>query len=39
MSKAVPEQQRQDRWRVSRRFEGDRDPEALVRALLEAHRR
>ena len=24
-------------WRVSRRFEGDRGPEALLRALIQAH--
>lgn len=26
-------------WRVSRCFEGDRNPEELLRALIQAHRR
>ena len=26
-------------WRISRRFDGARDPEALVRALIQAHKR
>ena len=26
-------------WRISRRFDGARDPEALVRALIKAHRK
>lgn len=25
-------------WRVSRRFDGDKDPRALVVALIQAHR-
>ena len=25
-------------WRISRRFDGTRDPEALVRALIRAHK-
>ena len=28
-----------DRWRISRQFQGDRDPEALLRALIQAHLR
>ena len=26
-------------WRISRRFDGARDPESLVRALIKAHRK
>ena len=26
-------------WQVTRRFEGARDPEELLRALIQAHRR
>ena len=28
----------QPAWRVVRCFEGDRDPEALLRALIQAHK-
>lgn len=33
-----PTQGKQAAWRVSRRFEGNRGPEALLRALIQAHK-
>lgn len=30
---------KRERWQIIRRFEGTRDPEELLRALIQAHRR
>lgn len=39
MTKTDVVQMQQGHWQVRRQFEGDRDPETLVRALIQAHRR
>lgn len=39
MTKEAHQRKQLEDWKVRRQFEGDRDPEALVRALIQAHRR
>ncbi|MBS6216488.1 MAG: hypothetical protein KH704_06150 [Clostridiales bacterium] len=37
MPTQTPAPHRPDSWRISRRFEGNRSPEAVVQALIRAH--
>lgn len=39
MTKQAVQEKQQGHWQVRRQFEGDRDPQALVRDLIQAHRR
>lgn len=37
--KAEKQSGKREKWQVTRRFDGERDPEELLRALIQAHRR
>lgn len=39
MTRKTPNETQRAYWQIHRRFEGGKDPEALVRALIQAHRR
>lgn len=39
MTQTAVQDKQQGHWQVRRQFEGDRDPEELMRALIQAHRR
>ena len=37
MAPQAPQNNRNDAWRISRCLEGDKSPEELLRALIQAH--
>lgn len=37
MAPQAAQNNRNDAWRISRYFEGDKSPEELLRALIQAH--
>ena len=39
MTQTAIQNKQQGHWQVRHQFEGARDPEALMRALIQAHRR